>query len=345
MEITLAELARLVRGGVVGDPSTVIRGAAGIEEAAEGDITFLSSQRHLASLHGSTASAAVVWEGFNSLKIPLIRVRDPGASFAKIAAIFTEPGRAPAPGVHPTAVVGADVKFGESVSVGPQAVIMDGVSIGEGTVLHAGVYVGFDARLGSECKIHPGVTVLDRVTLGDRVQVHSGAVIGADGFGYTTVNGAHEKIPHLGTVVVGDDVEIGANVTIDRARFDQTVIGEGTKIDNLVHVAHNVKIGPHCLLVAQAGLAGSVRVGKEVTLAGQSGVERHVRIGDGARVAGKAGVTRDVPEGKTVAGFPAYGRASWLRGEAALRRLPSLLRKIQELTKRVENLENGSDHD
>ncbi|MHC4599878.1 MAG: UDP-3-O-(3-hydroxymyristoyl)glucosamine N-acyltransferase [Planctomycetota bacterium] len=345
MEITLAELARLVRGGVVGDPSTVIRGAAGIDEAGEGDITFLANPRYLSSLKRSRATAAVVWESFNTLTLPLIRVTDPEASFAKIATLFSAPRKTPAAGVHPTAVVGRNVTLGRDVTVGPHVTLMDGARVGDGSVLHANVYMGFDAVVGAACRLHPGVAVLDRVTLGDRVTVHPGAVIGADGFGYETVDGVHEKIPHLGTVTVEDDVEIGANVTIDRARFDRTVIGRGTKIDNLVHVAHNVKIGPDCLLVAQAGLAGSVHVGRGVTLAGQSGVERHVRIGDGARIAGKAGVTRDVSDGATVAGFPARARGRWLRGEAALRRLPSLLQKIQELTHRVESLEHPTDDD
>jgi UDP-3-O-[3-hydroxymyristoyl] glucosamine N-acyltransferase len=345
VEITLAELARLVHGGVVGDPSTVIRGAAGIDEAGEGDITFLANPRYLTSLKRSGATAAVVWESFNTVPLPLIRVADPEASFAKIAALFSTPGKSSNPGAHPTAVVGRNGTLGADVTLGPHVTLMDGARVGDGSVLHANVYVGFDAVVGAACRLHPGVSVLDRVSLGDRVTVHPGAVIGADGFGYETVDGVHEKIPHLGTVTVEDDVEIGANVTIDRARFDRTVIGRGTKIDNLVHVAHNVKIGPHCLLVAQTGLAGSVHVGRGVILAGQSGVERHVRIGDGARVAGKAGVTRDVPEGATVGGFPARARGGWLRGEAALRRLPSLLQKIQELTRRVESLERATDDD
>ncbi|MHC5039071.1 MAG: UDP-3-O-(3-hydroxymyristoyl)glucosamine N-acyltransferase [Planctomycetota bacterium] len=344
MEITLGELARLVGGGVVGDPRTVIRGAAGLDEAGAGDITLLFNPRYASALKSSRASAVVVWPGFNTLSLPMIHVRDPEASFAKIAQYFSSPTETLPKGVHPLATLGAKVHLGPDVAIGPHVTVMDYAEVGEGTVLFPGTYVGFHAKVGDHCILHPGVAVLNRVIVKNRVIIHPGAVLGAEGFGYTTEEGRHRKIPHLGTVVVEDDVEIGANVTIDRARFDRTVIGEGTKIDNLVHVAHNVKIGAHCLLVAQTGVAGSVRVEDEVLLAGQSGVERHVQIGKGARIAGKAGVTHDVPPGATVAGFPAQHRARWLRGEAALRRLPGLLKEIRELTKRVENLENGSDH-
>jgi len=345
VEITLGELAKLVGGGVVGDPRTVIRGVAGIDEAAGGDITFLVNPRYIPSLKKSRASATVVREGFNTIPIPMIHVSDPEASFAKIADMFSPPHPPLVRGVHPRAFVGEGVRLGPDVAVGPNVTLMDGAVVGARSILYPGSYFGFGAEVGEDCVIHAGVAVLDRVRVGNRVVIHPGAVLGADGFGFTGEDGTYRKIPHLGTVVVEDGVEIGANVTVDRARFDRTVIGHGTKIDNLVHVGHNVKIGPNCLLVAQTGLAGSVVVGGGVILAGQSGVERHVRIGDGARVAGKAGVTHDVAEGAIVAGFPAQNRARWLRGEAALRRLPGLIEQMRELQKRVNALENGSDHD
>jgi len=343
VQITLGELARMVKGGLIGDPHIVIRGAAGLEDASEGDITFLETTRFIPALLRSSASAVVVREGVNSLPLPMIHVRDPEASFAAIAEVFRHPPDTLPPGVHPSAVIADNARIGEGAAVGPHVTILDGARIGKNVMIYPGVYIGYRARIGDDCVLHPGAAVLDRVVVGRRVVLHPGAVLGADGFGYRNEEGAWRKIPHLGTVVVEDDVEIGANVTVDRARYDKTCIGAGTKIDNLVHVGHNVKIGPHCLLVAQAGVAGSVNVGREVILAGQSGVERHVKIGDRARVAGKAGVTHDIPAAFTVAGFPAQDRTRWLRGEAALRKLPGLLREIRALDRRVKSLEHGTD--
>jgi len=345
VERTLGEIAKAVGGGVAGDPGTVIRGVAGISDAREGDITFLSNPRYAHLLRRTRASAVVAGEGLNSVPLAILHVSNPEASFARIARMFTPEAGAMPPGRHPDAFVGEDVALGAGVVLGPLAAVMDGARIGRRTVLFPGAYVGFGASVGEDCVLHPGASILDRVLVGNRVVIHPGAVLGADGFGYARENGRYVKIPHLGTVAVEDDVEIGANVTIDRARFDRTVIGRGTKIDNLVHVAHNVQVGADCLLVAQAGLAGSVRVGPGSTLAGQSGVERHVRIGEGVRVAGKAGVTRDVPPGATVGGFPARDRSRWLREEAALRRLPELLREVRDLTRRLESLERATDDD
>jgi UDP-3-O-[3-hydroxymyristoyl] glucosamine N-acyltransferase len=336
--VPLGRIAELVGGTVVGNPETEIRGISGIKEAGPGDITFVANPRYVPLLAETRASAAVVGPGVNSRHLPLVVVGNPDLAFAQVVALFgPEPVVAPV-GVHPSAVVGKDVRLGERVAVMPLVVIDDGAEVGAGTALYPHVYVGRGARIGRDCILYAGVKVRERCLLGNRVIVHSNTVIGSDGFGYATVEGVHHKIPQVGIVQIDDDVEIGANVTIDRARFDRTHIMEGTKIDNLVQIAHNVTVGQRCVIVAQTAIAGSTRIGDNVVIAGQSGVDGHIEVGSGVRMAARSGVTKDVAPGRVVSGFPAQAHDRELKLQASLRRVPELLRTVRELAEEVARL-------
>jgi UDP-3-O-[3-hydroxymyristoyl] glucosamine N-acyltransferase (EC 2.3.1.-) len=243
-------------------------------------------------------------------------------------------------GIHKTAIIAKSVKLGKGVAVGPFCVIEEGAQIGDRSVIYASCYIGYKTKIGKDCLIYPKISIRDKITIGDRVIIHGGTVIGSDGFGFATVKGLHHKIPQIGTVVIEDDVEIGANVTIDRARFDKTIIGRGTKIDNLVQIAHNVVVGENSIIVAQAGISGSTVIGNNVTLAGQAGLVGHITIGDGAIVAAQAGVTKSVPPNTMVSGYPAREHESARKVIACVQRLPELVETIRDLKKRIEELEN-----
>jgi UDP-3-O-[3-hydroxymyristoyl] glucosamine N-acyltransferase len=245
----------------------------------------------------------------------------------------------PPPGIHPTAVIGERVTLGQQLTIGAYVVIADGAVIGDRTVIYPHVYIGNETVLGTDCLIYPQVSIRERCQLGHRVILHSGVVIGSDGFGYASVEGVHHKIPQVGTVVVEDDVEIGANTCLDRARFGRTRIGKGTKIDNLVQIAHNVETGHHCIIVGQAGVAGSTKLGDHVTLAGQCGISGHLQIGDHAIVTGKAGVSKNVPPRAVVRGSPAQEIKSCQMQEIAVRRLPQTQVVVKELIARIAELE------
>jgi UDP-3-O-[3-hydroxymyristoyl] glucosamine N-acyltransferase len=247
-------------------------------------------------------------------------------------------------GIHPTAVIGKEVILGKDVAVEPYVVIDDHAVIEDSTIIYMGVYVGHHTRIGKDCLIYPHVTIRERVTVGDRVIIHSGSVIGSDGFGFSTVKGAHHKIPQIGTVIIEDDVEIGANVTIDRARFDKTWIKKGTKIDNLVQIAHNVIIGENSVIVSQTGISGSTEIGNNVTLAGQSGIVGHITIGDNAVIAAQSGVTKSVPANTCVSGYPAKPHSKAKRINACLQRLPELFKSIVKLHERIGELETRLNH-
>jgi len=339
MKKTLRELALLVKGEVCGDPDIVITGAKGIREAGIGDVAFLSNRRYASLLKETQASAVLVSLDVAEAACPLIRVKDPSAAFAQIISLFSPVEIHHPKGRHKSAVIAKTATLGKGVAVGACAVIEEGVVIGDNTVIYGGSYVGHDARIGKDCLVYANVSIRERVTLGDRVFVQSGAVIGSEGFGYVRVDGAHQLIPQVGTVILEDDVEIGANVTIDRARFGMTLIGRGTKIDNLVQIGHNVITGENCLIVASAAIAGSTHLGKNVTIAGQAGLVGHIYIGDGATCAGQAGVMSDVPEGTIVSGYPARPHAESKRVYAAMQRLPKLLREIADLKRKIKSLE------
>ncbi|MDP8253785.1 MAG: UDP-3-O-(3-hydroxymyristoyl)glucosamine N-acyltransferase [Candidatus Kaelpia aquatica] len=340
LDLTLARIAKLIGGEVVGDDSVVIKGLSGIKEAQEGDITFVANPKYISLINTTKASAVITsLQAVEDTDKPIIKTENPSLAFAKLVSSFAPDEGSMEPGVHPTAIIGKDVKLGKDVSIWPYVVVSDGASIGDNTVLQAGVYIGIRSKIGSSCVIHSHVAIRERVTIGNNVIIHSGTVIGSDGFGYATVKDVHYKIPQIGTVFIEDDVEIGANVTIDRARFGKTHIKRGTKIDNLVQIAHNVEIGENSIIVAQSGISGSTNIGKGVILAGQSGVVGHISIGDNARVAAQAGVTKSVPEGEVVSGYPARPHSTAKRINACVQRLPEFYKYIKCLQKKIEDLE------
>jgi UDP-3-O-[3-hydroxymyristoyl] glucosamine N-acyltransferase len=337
MNLTLDEIAKRVDGTVAGDGRTVIRGVNGLKEAGPGEISFLANRKYASLLDSTRASAVIVVEGMGA-PIPSIAVKNPDLAFARVAEIFVGGASPFTAGIHATAVVAPGASLGRDVSIGAHAVVEEGASVGDGTVLAPQVYVGRGARIGPGCLLYPQVVVRERCVLGARVILHSGAVVGSDGFGYATEDGVHQKIPQTGIVVIEDDVEIGAGTTVDRARFGRTLIRKGTKIDNLVQVAHNVEIGEHCLLAAQTGIAGSTRVGHHVMMGGQVGVTGHLELGDGAIATAQSGVDKSVPPGAVVSGSPARPRQQHLRGLASVERLSEALREIRKLRQELEEL-------
>ncbi|MBM3250248.1 MAG: UDP-3-O-(3-hydroxymyristoyl)glucosamine N-acyltransferase [Candidatus Omnitrophica bacterium] len=339
MQKTLKEIARLIDGEVLGDDATLINGVAGIKEAVRGEITFVANPKYLPLIENTRASCVIVGRDCDTPKRPVIRVENPSLAFAKTVSMFS-PGETTHPrGIHPAAIVGKDVTLGKNVSLGPYVVVEDGVKIGDNTTIYPGSFIGHHTAIGKDCLIYANVSIRERITIGERVIIHSGTVIGSDGFGFATIEGLHHKIPQIGTVEIGDDVEIGANVTIDRARFEKTVVGGGTKIDNLVQVAHNVVIGENSIIVAQAGISGSTVIGNSVTIAGQAGLVGHIRIGDGAVLAAQAGVTKSVPAHTMVSGYPARPHDKARRVNACVQNLPALYEKIDRIQERIEELE------
>lgn len=339
MEKTLGDLAALVGGRVAGDPGITITGISGIREAKRGDITFIANKRYVHMLIGCQASAVVLGEDVAGSPVPAIHVKNPDAAFVRIVEAFAPEPIMFAPGVHETALIGKNVTIGKDVSIQAYTVVQDNASIGDGSVIYPHVYIGHFASVGANCQIYPQVVIRERCTVGNNCIIHSGTVIGSDGFGFSTVSGVHHKIPQIGTVEVCDDVEIGANVAIDRARFGRTRIGRGTKIDNLVQIAHNVEVGENSFIVAQAGIAGSSKIGRNVILAGQSGVDGHRIIGDNVVVAAKAGVTKDISSNALVSGFPAQPHDKELKFQATLRKVPSLIEQVKALEERLKQLE------
>jgi len=340
--LTAAEIAAAIGGRVDGDGTVVVRGVAGIREAGPEDASFVAGRRYLR--HAADTRAAVVlvpedWDG--ECPATLIRVRNPEAAFSRVAEMFAPPPIVPPPGVHPTALVAEDARLGEGVSIGPYVVVEPGARIGDRTTLMAFCYVGHESEVGEDCRLYPHVSLRERVRIGNRVIIHNGTVIGSDGFGYTVDQaGVRHKIPQLGTVVIGDDVEIGANVTVDRARYGATRIGNGVKIDNLVQIAHNVIIGDHAVIVAQAGIAGSTVIGAKAILAGQAGVAGHLTVGEGAIVGAQAGVSKDVAPGMYVSGYPAAPHSKATRIHAHVQRLPQLRERLQQLERRLQEVES-----
>ncbi len=332
---TAAELARLLGGELrAGSPETPVSGVGSLAEAGEGDAAFFAHPKYLAALRCSRASVVLVPREFPAtvpLTCAIIAVDNPSGAFARLVERFTPPPVPVMAGVAGSAVLGRGVRLGVEVSVGPYAVIEDDVELGDRVVIGAHTFVGTGTMIGDDTRLYPHVTVRERCRLGRRIILHPGVVIGGDGFGFETREGRHVKIPQTGTVQIDDDVEIGANSTVDRARFGRTHIGEGTKIDNLVQVAHNVVIGPHCILCSQAGISGSTRLGKYVTLAGQAGLVGHIEMGDGATAGAKAGVSKDVPANTVVFGYPAEPLAEAKESIARVRRLPKLLERVKQL--------------
>ncbi len=335
--LRLDEIARAVGGTVVGDGDVIVTGVASVDAAGEGDIVMAENDRYLGLAAKSAATAVVALEADGAVK-PVIVVEDPRAAFSKVLEMLAPVVKHPAVGIDPGAWVDESAKIGEGVCVGFGSVIGEGAEIGEGSVIYPLVYVGDGVKIGAFTVLYPHVAVYHGCEIGERVTVHSGTVIGADGFGYMLVGSEIKKVPQVGNVVIEDDVEIGANTTIDRAKTGSTRIGRATKIDNLVQIAHNVRTGQMCVLAAQTGIAGSTELGDGVTCAGQSGVKDHVRIGDGAVIAARAGVTGNVPAGATYSGYPARPHREAMRGEALVYRLPEMRRRIDALQKEIEEM-------
>jgi UDP-3-O-[3-hydroxymyristoyl] glucosamine N-acyltransferase len=336
MTFTLQELAAMFRGELVGDPALKITGAASLGEAVPGEITFYSDPRYGLLLRKTRASAVFVPPDFaDSIATAQIRVSHPNKAFEQVVLKFAPKPVTFTPGIHPTAVIDPSAQLGKRVSIQPCAVIEAGVRIGDDTVVGAGSYIGHGSVIGAASLIYPRVTIRERSRIGARVIIHSGAVIGADGFGFEFVENQHKKIPQLGIVQIDDDVEIGANTTVDRARFGRTWIQQGVKIDNLVQVAHNVVIGKHSVVAAQTGISGSTRVGDYVQMAGQVGIVGHVEIADGSRIAAQSGVSKSIPGG-TWFGYPATPMPEARRQIAWVRRLGKLFDRVKEIEKKLE---------
>ncbi len=333
--IKLQEIAALVDGELVGDPAPLITGVAGIKEARPGDITFLANPKYVAHLDQTQASAVITSKEISFPGKTLIRTANPSLAFTKIISFFKpEPLSRPA-GVHPTVVIGKNVTLGQGVSVGPHAVIEDHVSIGARSVIEAQVFIGRESVLGEDVHLYPQVTLREKTEIGHRVIIHSGTVIGSDGFGYETVENVHLKIPQVGTVCIEDDVEIGANVCIDRGRFQKTWVKKGSKIDNLVQIAHNVVIGENSLIVSQAGISGSSEIGKNAIIAGQAGLVGHIKLGDGVIVGAGAGVTKSFPDQSVILGSPAKPIAEQKKLFVFIARLPELFKDLGEIKKKL----------
>ncbi len=331
--LTASDIVALVGGTLVGDPEAIVRRVAPIDRATAGELTFLAAGRYAGQLSTSAASVVLVAPELAATPGPVparIVVGRPHEAVLKLLPLLYAMPVA-TPGIHETARLGRGATIGEGVTIGPYVVVEDGASVGAHSQLDAHAVVGAGAVLGSHCHLYPHVTVYPGTSLGNRVVVHAGARLGSDGFGYVFRDGVHAKIPHVGRCLIADDVEIGANTTIDRGSIDDTVVGAGTKIDNLVQIGHNVRVGRLCLLMSQVGLAGSTRVGDGVILAGQVGVAGHVGIGDGARLGAQAGVISDVPPGETWSGYPARPHREQLRSQAALLKLGALWRKLERL--------------
>ncbi len=333
--LKLHEIAELVGGELVGDRDLVITGVAGIKEAEKGDITFLSNDKYLPFLLQTKASAVIVAPGVVSSDKPVIRTKMPSVAFTKIVAQFMGKQEEESAGVHATAVVDARVRLAKNVTIGAHAVIEEDAVIGESARIGANSFIGRHAKIGSHSRIYPNVVIRENVEIGQRVIVHSGSVIGSDGFGYEILDGKLIKIPQMGSVLIEEDVEIGANVCIDRGRFKNTIIRKGTKIDNLVQIAHNVVIGEDCVIVSQVGISGSTELGKKVMIAGQAGLVGHISIGDEAVICARSGVSKSVPPKSIVLGEPAKPIREQKKLFALIARLPEMFKDLSDLKKKL----------
>lgn len=338
----LAELAQLVDGRIEGDPELEIDSIRSLAKAGPRDLSFLTNPRYRQEALASGAGALLVSPSLQELEKNLLVVEEPYYSLAQLMEFFFPPSDAAA-GIHPTAVIEPDASVAASASIGPFSVIGRRTRVLAGAVVHSHVVIGRDCEVGEDSVLFPRVVMYDNVSVGSRCRLHAGVVVGSDGFGYALHAGEHVKLTHAGKVVVEDDVEIGANTTVDRALLDETRIGVGSKIDNLVQVAHNVELGKGCLLISQSGIAGSTRLGDAVVLAGQAGVSGHLELGDGAQVAAKSAVFKSVPAGKKVAGIPAVEAGVWRRQQALVQRLAEFTRRLRKLEHQNESKvrENG----
>lgn len=336
---SLQELAEYLGGTVIGDSSVTIRGLASLDDAREGEITFLANPKYSSKVATTGASAVVLPPGAESYGKNVIETSQPYLAFAKLLTLFSV-RRAEPLGILEGAIVAASASIGSGVTIYPGATVMDGVTLGDRVVVYPGTVLYPEVVIGDDVTLHANVTIREQCRIGNRVTVHSGTVIGSDGFGYAPDGEKWYKIPQVGIVIIEDDVEIGANCAIDRAALELTRIGRGTKIDNLVQIAHNCIIGENCMIVSQVGISGSAKIGDHVTLAGQVGVAGHLMIGENSIVGAKSGVAGTLPPGSQVSGIPAYDHRQWLRSSAVIPKVPDVKKVVSMLQKRVEELEH-----
>ena len=330
----LSDIAEKLGCEMIGRDVEIAR-VAGIDEAGDGDLTFVSNRKYISRIKTTGASAIILGKGIPPVDIPSLRTDDPYFAFARALEIFFEPLK-PEPGVHPTAVIGEGATIGKGVNIGAYAVIGRNSRIGDGTTIYPHAVLYPDVVIGRDCVLHSFVTVREGCRMGDRVILQNGVVIGGDGFGFAPIkDGTFYKIRQTGSVIIEDDVEIGANTTIDRAAIGDTIIRRGVKLDNLVQVGHGSEIGENSVLAAQAGLAGSTRLGRGVWVGGQVGFAGHLEVGDGAVITAQSGTSHDVPAGAAVSGSPAFKNSDWLRSTAAFAKLPELVRRVRELEKEI----------
>ena len=341
LSFRVADLASRLGAEVVGDGDREISGVHSLELAGEDHLSFLHNPKYVEQARISEAGTILVADAALLPGRDLLVCPEPYLALARALELFY-PSERPDPGVHPSAVVANDAEIGAGASVGPLAVVGDGSRIGERSVVGPGCVLGRGVEVGTDCRLHPKVVIEDRCRVGDRCILHSGVIIGADGFGFATVDGVHHKVPQIGVVVLEDDVELGANACVDRAALGETRVGRGTKVDNLVQIAHNVHVGEHCLLVAQVGIYGSTRIGLHAVFAGQSGCSGHLTIGDGVVLAARAVAIKDLPDGAFVSGYPARPHREWLRANANLQRLDELRRRVKELESRLADTEEST---
>lgn len=333
------EIAKLVEGIIVGDETSTISDGADIKNATAKQLTFLSNSKYLPLFQSTQAAIVLVPMDFElSSEKTLIRTKDPSYAFSLVMEHLHPELQNHPQGIHPKAVIDETATLGENVAIGACAVIEAGAVIGANTIIYAGTYIGEKTQIGANAILYPNVTIRERCEIGNRVIIHSGTVIGADGFGFATIDGKHKKIPQLGTVLIEDDVEIGSNVSIDRARFDKTIIRKGAMIDNLVQIAHNVVIGENSIIVSQVGISGSTEIGKNVILAGKVGVVGHIQIGDNVVVGAKGGVSKSLTEPGQYWGVPAKPIKQDLKEKAAIQRLPETQKRLKTLEKVVAEL-------
>lgn len=339
--LTLNQICRITGGRLSGDGEVVIGRTVRLDEAKPGDLTFIAAPKYAKNLEQCQASALIVYQGFDlPVKAVLIFVDDPFTAFFKVVAAMTPAPEPLQPGIHPTAIIAKGTTLGENLAIGPYVIIGKNCKIADGVQIYPGTVILDNVDIGASTRIYQNVSIREGCVIGERVILHPGAVIGADGFGFRNVNGVIQKIPQLGYVVIEDDVEIGANTCIDRAIVGATRIGKGSKLDNLIQIAHNVVIGENTVIAAQAGIAGSSQVGNGVVIAGQVGIADHVHIGDNAILAAQAGITKDVPPKIVVSGYPAREHFRAKREEAVIRNLPELSKLLSALKKKVAELES-----
>jgi UDP-3-O-[3-hydroxymyristoyl] glucosamine N-acyltransferase len=339
MNVSLDEIATLVHGQVIGDGKTIISALSPIDDVTENALIFAEGHDNILKAQRSSAAAVIVSQPHAELTKPIIQVANPFHAFIQLLSHFYPPKR-PNPGIHPTAVIASDVVLGKNISIGPYVIIEEGCQIGDHTVIKGHVHIGYNVSIGEYSTIHPHVTLYDNCRIGNHVIIHASTVIGSDGFGYALADGQHMKVPHVGHVVIADHVEIGANTVIDRATIGTTIIGEGTKIDNLVQIAHSVKLGRHNILCAFTGIAGSTQSGDHVIFAANVGVSDHVTIDDGVILGARAGVPpkKHLRQGNIYLGNPARPRDKAIEQELATTRIPMMRKNIKQLNEKVSQL-------